>query len=73
VTRFSDYVESAGCTYGAQDALQGVVNQYGAFALTSALRALDVQDTNVTALGACLAETTSSESIAQPLPEQTVP
>ncbi|KAG7674950.1 hypothetical protein Ndes2526A_g07699 [Nannochloris sp. 'desiccata'] len=69
LTRLSEYVEENGCTDPVKAQIENLLeSEYegNTFAMTSALRALDVRTTPVAALGACLQETTedTSESVA---------
>jgi hypothetical protein len=62
-------VEEKGCTCQVKAQIKNMLNtEYdgNTFAMTSALRALDVRTTSVAALGACLQETTAepSQSVA---------
>jgi len=54
----SEYVEQNGCTDSVKQIINGVLDEYNGntTAFTSALRSLDVYNTNVSALGVCLQE-----------------
>ena len=68
VTRLSDYVEKAGCTPQVQAAIRNLLQEEyngATTAFTSALRSLDVWNTPVGALGACLEESTSPPAVSK--------
>ena len=67
MVRLNFFVAEQGCTPAVQAAIvHAVDSEYGGSttAITSALRALDVWNTPVSALGACVVESTSTSSSA---------
>ena len=68
VTRLSDYVEKAGCTRQVQATIRNLLQEEyngATTAFTSALRSLDVWNTPVGALGACLEESTAPPGVSK--------
>lgn len=63
LTKLSTYIAQQGCTPSVQQIISDVVMQYGGSttAFVSALRGLDIETTDVAALGACLPQAMAVE------------